>query len=73
MNPATEHFVALLVGVLTIIGLVSGALRVLWQISWRMGQLVERFDNHAKTEAVLHADQETRLRDLEQYRRNQRR
>jgi hypothetical protein len=73
MTPGTEHFVALLVGVLTIIGLVGGALRVLWQISWRMGQLVERFDNHMKTESDLHQDQERRLRNLEDYRRQQRR
>jgi hypothetical protein len=65
MTSSTEHFVTLLVGVLSILAMTCGALRVLWVISWRMGQLVERFDRHAEDEKTLHVDIESRLREIE--------
>jgi hypothetical protein len=43
---AAERFIALLVGIVTVLGLMGAGLVFLMRISMRMGQLVERLDSH---------------------------
>lgn len=57
--------VALVVGIVTIIGALGAAIRVLLRISWQMGELVTRFGDHVEQATKIHSDQETRIRDLE--------
>jgi hypothetical protein len=66
---SAERFVALLVGILTIIGALAAAIRVLIRISWQMGQLVQRFGDHVTDASRIHQDQEERIRRLERPRR----
>lgn len=71
MTPA-ERFFALLVAILTAIGLLGAGLRFLLTISWRMAQLVERFADHVDNSTRMHEDQEERIRTLERERRRSR-
>ena len=66
---STERFVALLAGIITIIGALGGAIRLLARISWQVGQLVQRFGDHVENATKVHEDQEERLRGLERRRR----
>lgn len=65
----TDRFIALLAGIVTIIGALAAMLRVLMKISWEMGQLVQRFDDHVKASDRADADFENRIRTLERLRR----
>lgn len=62
---ATLRWVTLLVGLIVVLGGVFGSLRLLWVISWRMGQLIQRFGDHVTDANKIHTDQETRIRYLE--------
>lgn len=52
------QFIALVVGILTIIG-------ILMRIAWTTGQLVQRFGDHVVQDDKIHANQEERIRNLE--------
>lgn len=65
MSGNAERFVALLVGIVAILGGIGAMLRVLIRISWRMGELVTRFGDHVRTSGDVHRDYEKRLRLLE--------
>jgi hypothetical protein len=62
---STERFVALLAGIIAIIGGIGAMLRYLVKISWDMGQLVQRFGDHVTDSGRTHTDQEARIRNLE--------
>jgi hypothetical protein len=55
---ATEGFVALLVGILTIIGALA-------RISFQLGVLISRFNGHVSISDRVQDDHEKRLRLLE--------
>jgi hypothetical protein len=55
---STDSFVALLVGILTIIGTLA-------RISFQLGTLIARFNGHVEISDRVDADHEGRLRLLE--------
>jgi hypothetical protein len=62
---STERFIALLVGIIAILTGISGMLVFLARISYKLGQLVQRFGDHVLSADRIHGDQETRLRNVE--------
>lgn len=62
---ATERFVALLVGLVAILGGIGGMLKLLAVISWRLGQVIAQFSAHVTSDEKIHADIEARVRLLE--------
>lgn len=55
---ALERYIALAIGLITIIGF-------LWRIAYSTGQLVQRIDNHIIQDDRIQGDHENRLRVLE--------
>lgn len=66
---SAERFVALLVGIIAILGGIGGMLRLLAVISWRLGQIIGQFSAHVIDDEKVHADIETRMRLVERERR----
>jgi C4-dicarboxylate-specific signal transduction histidine kinase len=68
VSGSAERFIALLVGIIAILGGIGAMIRLLVTISMRVGQVVQRFDDHIKSDDEIHRQTQERLRDLEQYR-----
>lgn len=64
-----ERFVSLLVGILTVMGLIGACLRILLTISWNTAKLVEQFNDHVRDDDKIHDDIEARMRLIERGRR----
>jgi hypothetical protein len=62
----TDQFVALIAGIVAIIGGIAAMLRVLIKISYAMGSLTQQFSQHMDDAKEIGDDHETRLRKLEQ-------
>jgi hypothetical protein len=65
VSGTTERFVALLVGIVAIIGGVAGMIRLLVSISLKTGIMVQQLRDHLKRSDEIHTDMETRMRNLE--------
>ena len=61
-----DKFVALLAGLAAILTALGLMLRVLVKISWELGQMVQRYGDHVEQSKLIHADQEARIRRIEQ-------
>jgi predicted PurR-regulated permease PerM len=66
VTASTEHFVALLVSILTAVGLMGAGLVFLIRISVSTGRLVERVDTHIENEDKRAESVDRRLTWLEQ-------
>jgi hypothetical protein len=65
VSGTTERFVALLVGIVAIIGGVAGMIRLLVSISLKTGIMVQQLRDHLKRSDEIHTDMEARMRNLE--------
>lgn len=59
---SAERFVTLVIGMISIIGLLI-------RIAYTIGKMTTEFVTHVKLAEKIHKDQETRIRQLEQRRR----
>jgi hypothetical protein len=66
---STDRFVALLGLLIAALGLTGAGLRYLIMISWQMGRLVNRMDDHIKESSATKIDFENRIRAVERKRR----
>jgi hypothetical protein len=65
MSGSAERFVALLVGIIAILGGLAGIIKVLVTISWKMGQLIQQYNDHVTRSDKIHTDFEERMRRQE--------
>ena len=59
---SAERFVTLVIGMISIIGLLI-------RIAYTIGKMTTKFVTHVELAEKIHKDQETRIRQLEQRRR----
>lgn len=66
---STERFVAVLAGIVAVLGGMGAMIRLLAVISWRLGQVVTQFADHVASDEKIHKDIERRMRAMERAKR----